>query len=81
MQELNLESLLWSIAILALPLLMAIPARLVWHMYVGKSLDQQEYRAKVRSILDSGQSLERHREKLGDEARQRGITSERVRLI
>jgi hypothetical protein len=60
---------------------MAIPARLVWHMYVGKSLDQQEYRAKVRSILDSGQSLERHREKLGDEARQRNITIERVRLI
>ena len=81
MQGLDLEALLWSIAILALPLLMAIPARLVWHMYVGKSLDQQEYRAKVRSILDSGQSLERHREKLGDEARQRNITIERVRLI
>lgn len=81
MQGLDLEALLWSIAILALPLLMAIPARLIWHMYVGKSLDQQEYRAKVRSILDSGQSLERHREKLGDEARQRNITIERVRLI
>ena len=81
MQGLDLEALLWSIGILALPLLMAIPARLVWHMYVGKSLDQQEYRAKVRSILDSGQSLERHREKLGDEARQRNITIERVRLI
>ena len=81
MQGLDIEALLWSIAILALPLLMAIPARLVWHMYVGKSLDQQEYRAKVRSILDSGQSLERHREKLGDEARQRNITIERVRLI
>jgi len=81
MQGLDLEALIWSIAILALPLLMAIPARLIWHMYVGKSLDQQEYRAKVRSILDSGQSLERHREKLGDEARQRNITIERVRLI
>ncbi|MDC0055480.1 hypothetical protein OAJ94_00315 [Deltaproteobacteria bacterium] len=81
MQELDIEALLWSIAILALPLLMAIPARLVWHMYVGKTLDQQEYRAHVRAILDSGQSLERHREKLDDEARQRNITIERVRLI
>ena len=81
MQELDIEALLWSIAILALPLLMAIPARLVWHMYVGKSLDQQEYREVVRSILDSGQSLVRHRERLDDEARRRGISNERVRLI
>jgi len=81
MQELNIEALLWSIGILALPLLMAIPARLVWHIYVGKTLEQHEYRAHVRAILDSGQSLERHREKLGDEARQRSITIERVRLI
>ena len=81
MQELNFEALLWSIAILGLPLLMAVPARLVWHIYVGKTLEQQEYRAQVRAILDSGQSLERHREKLDDKARQRNIATARVKLI
>lgn len=81
MQELNFEALLWSIGILGLPLLMAVPARLVWHIYVGKTLEQQEYRAQVRAILDSGQSLERHREKLDDKARQRNITTARVKLI
>ncbi len=81
MQEVDIQSLLWAIGILALPLVMAIPARLVWHMYVGRTLDQQEYRSLVRSILDSGQSLIRHRERLDDEARRKGITNERVRLI
>lgn len=81
MQDVDVESLLWAIGILALPLLMAIPARYAWHRLVAHTLDQQEYRSLVHSILDSGQSLIRHRERLDDEARRRKIDDKRVSLI
>ena len=81
MQDVDVGSLLWAIGILALPLFMAIPARFVWHRWVAHTLGQQEYRAKVKSVLDGGNSLIQHREELDNHARKRNLDYKQVERI
>ena len=50
----DVQALLWGAGILALPLIMALPMRLAWQIWVGIGHEVSEYRTIVRQIVDSG---------------------------
>ena len=79
--DLMVENLLWSIGILALPLLIAIPARVLYQtQFLGIGPAVKSYRATVQRILDAGMQVEHFRESLNDEARRLGIKLSKARL-
>jgi hypothetical protein len=77
----NLENLLWGLGILALPLLLAIPARVLYQtLILGIGPAERSYRSTVKRILDAGNQVEHFREALNDESRRLGIKLSRARL-
>ena len=55
----SLENLLWGLGILALPLLLAIPARVLYQtLILGIGPAERSYRATVKRILDAGNQVE-----------------------
>jgi hypothetical protein len=76
-----LENLLWAIGILMLPLLIAIPARVLYQtQFLGIGPAEKSYRATVQRILDAGMQVEQFRNSLTDEARRLGIKLSKARL-
>ena len=70
----DVENLLWAIGILALPLLLALPAKLLYQTVIlGVGPAERTYRGTVQKILDSGMQVEQFRGVLDDEARRLGI--------
>ena len=67
--EVDVQSLLWALSILAVPLLAAIPLRFIWQYWIGVGHEETEYRTTVRQIIDSGRQLESYRNSLNDVAR------------
>ena len=63
-QELEWGALFRGIGILCIPLLAAIPLRLIWRNWVGQRFEDKQYRARVDSYLKTGLPLEAFREEL-----------------
>ncbi len=78
---LDVENLLWAIAILGLPLLLALPAKLLYRtMILGMGPAERTYRSTVQKILDAGMQVEQFRAVLDDEARRLGLKPSRAKL-
>lgn len=78
---LDVENLLWAIAILGLPLLLALPAKIVYQTVIlGIGPAERNYRSTIQKILDAGMQVEQFREVLNDEARRLGIKPSRAKL-
>ena len=79
--SLDVENLLWAIGILALPLLLALPAKLLYQTVIlGVGPAERNYRSTVQNILDAGMQVEQFRDVLDDEARRLGIKPSRAKL-
>ena len=79
--EAELQELLWGAGILALPLLLALPMRLAWQLWVGIGHEVSEYRTVVRQIVDSGHQVSSFSQTLDDIARNLRIPPAKQRLI
>jgi|TARA_B100001758_G_C18399538_1_gene608072 hypothetical protein len=78
---LDIGNLLWAIGILALPVLLALPAKLLYQTVIlGVGPAERNYRATVQKILDSGMQVEHFREVLDEESRRLGIKASRAKL-
>lgn len=77
----NFEELLWGAGLLALPLIMALPLRLAWQIWVGVGHEAAEYRTVVRQIVDSGNQVTSFRQTLDDIARNLRLSPSKQRLI
>lgn len=77
----DVQALLWGAGILALPLIMALPMRLAWQMWVGIGHEVSEYRTIVRQIVDSGNQVSSFSQTLDDIARNLRISPAKQRLI
>ena len=79
--SLDVGNLLWAIGILALPVLLALPAKLLYQTVIlGVGPAERNYRATVQKILDSGMQVEHFREVLDEESRRLGIKASRAKL-
>ena len=77
----DVENLLWAIGILALPLILALPAKILYQTVIlGVGPAERTYRGTVQKILDSGMQVEQFREVLDDEARRLGLKPSRAKL-
>ncbi len=77
----DVENLLWAIAILGLPLLLALPAKILYQTVIlGVGPAERSYRSTVQKILDAGMQVEQFREVLDDESRRLGIKPSRAKL-
>ena len=79
--EAEVQELLWGAGILALPLLLALPMRLAWQLWVGIGHEVSEYRTVVRQIVDSGHQVSSFSQTLDDIARNLRIPPAKQRLI
>ena len=79
--EAEMQELLWGAGILALPLLLALPMRLAWQLWVGVGHEVSEYRTVVRQIVDSGHQVSSFSQTLDDIARNLRIPPAKQRLI
>jgi hypothetical protein len=77
----DVQALLWGAGILALPLIMALPMRLAWQIWVGIGHEVSEYRTVVRQIVDSGHQVSSFSQTLDDIARNLRISPAKQRLI
>lgn len=75
------QELLWGAGILALPLILALPMRLAWQIWVGIGHEVSEYRTIVRQIVDSGHQVSSFSQTLDDIARNLRIPPAKQRLI
>lgn len=75
------ENLFWAIGILALPLILALPMKLLYQTVIlGVGPAERSYRSTVQRIIDAGMQVEHFRGVLDDEARKLGIKPSRARL-
>ena len=78
---LDIENLVWAIGILALPLVLALPAKLLYQAVIlGVGPAERNYRSTVQKILDAGMQVEQFRDVLDEEARRLGIKASRAKL-
>ena len=78
---LDAGNLLWAIGILALPVILALPAKLLYQTVIlGVGPAERTYRATVQRIIDAGMQVEQFRGVLDDEARKLGIKPSRAKL-
>lgn len=77
----EVQELLWGAGILALPLILALPMRLAWQLWVGIGHEVSEYRTIVRQIVDSGHQVSSFSQTLDDIARNLRIPPAKQRLI
>ncbi len=79
--SLDVGNLLWAVGILALPVLLALPAKLLYQTVIlGVGPAERNYRSTVQKILDSGMQVEHFREVLDEESRRLGIKASRAKL-
>ena len=48
--EIDVQSLIWALGILAVPVFTAIPLRFIWQYWIGGSHEESEYRTTVRPV-------------------------------
>jgi len=79
--EIDFGEILIAVGILTLPLLLALPAKLLYNTTIlGIGPAERTYRSTVQKILDAGMQIEQFRELLDDEARRLGIRPSRAKL-
>ena len=75
------ENLFWAIGILALPLILALPMKLLYQTVIlGVGPAERSYRSTVQRIIDAGMQVEHFRGVLDDEARKLGVKPSRASL-
>ena len=79
--DVDFSALLFALVILFVPLLLAIPMRLIWYRIVGGEVVHEQYKGYVKKILDSGHTISQFRAELNDIAVVRGISKERQSII
>jgi len=79
--EIDLIQILSAIGILFIPILAAIPIRIIWKRYIGGSYQHEEYRRLLSLVVNAGYSLTQFRDQLDEASRRRRIPKERQRLI
>ena len=78
---LDIGNLAWAIGILLLPLILAVPAKILYQTVIlGVGPAERNYRSTVQKILDSGMQIEQFREVLDEEARRLGLKASRAKL-
>jgi hypothetical protein len=78
---LDIGNLMWAIGILALPVLLAVPGKILYQTVIlGVGPAERNYRSTVQKILDSGMQVEQFREVLDEEARRLGLKASRAKL-
>ena len=79
---LDIGNLMWAIGILALPVLLAVPGKILYQTVIlGVGPAERNYRSTVQKILDSGMQVEQFRESiLDEEARRLGLKASRAKL-
>ena len=79
--ELDVAGLLWATGILSIPILLALPMRLAWRLFIGVGHEESQYRNSVRQIIDAGKQVSPFRTTLDDLARSLHIQPSKQRLI
>ena len=79
--EIELIQILSAIGILFIPILAAIPIRIIWKRYVGGAYQHEEYRRLLSLVVNAGYSLSQFRDQLNEAARRRRIQKDRQKLI
>jgi len=79
--EIELIQILSAIGILCIPILVAIPIRIIWKRYIGGSYQHEEYRRLLSLVVNAGYSLSQFRDQLDEAARRRRITKDKQKLI
>ena len=74
-------ALLWSLGLLALPLLAAVPVSSLFKSWLGSKASHSRYREAVRRVLNSGSTLRKYRVALDEEARMNQIDKDRQSRI
>ena len=77
----SLESLFTAVLILLSPVIFALPVSFAWRWWVGMNPEQEDYREKVRRVLDSGIPIRKYRSQLDAEARKVHLNSDRQARI
>ena len=79
--DVDFSALLFALVLLFVPLLLAIPMRLIWSRIVGGEIVHEQYKGYVKKILDSGHMISQFRTELNEIAVVRGISKDRQSLI
>ena len=66
MATLDVDGFIYGFIILILPLILALPMRLAWQIFVGSGHEASEYKQNVRQIIDSGHQVSAFRDALDD---------------
>ena len=74
-------ALLWSVGLLALPLVAAVPVSSLFKSWLGSKASHSRYREAVRRVLNSGSTLRKYRAALDEEARLNQIDKDRQSRI
>ena len=62
--DIELIQILSAIGILLIPILVAIPIRIIWKRYVGGAYQHEEYRRLLSLVVNAGHSLSQFRDQL-----------------
>ncbi len=79
--EIELIQILSAIGILCIPIVVAMPIRIIWKRYVGGAYQHEEYRRLLSLVINAGYSLSQFRDQLDEAARRRRIPKDRQKLI
>ena len=79
--DLDATELFWALGILSIPILLALPMRLAWRLFIGVGHEESQYRNSVRQIIDAGRQVAPFRTTLDDLARSLHIQPSKQRLI
>jgi len=81
MAAVDTSSLMWAASLLSIPLLLALPMRLGWRLFIGVGHEASQYRNTVLQIIDAGRQVAPFRATLDDIARSLHIRPSHQRLI
>ena len=77
----SVETLFTAVLILLGPVILALPVSFAWRWWVGMEPEQEDYREKVRRVLDAGIPIRKYRSQLDAEARKVHLNSDRQARI
>ena len=80
-EVLDVEGLMMAFGLLCIPVILAIPLRVAWSLFMGTGLEEGQYREKVNQIIDSGMQVAPFRQVLDDIARGLKLEGKKQRLI
>ncbi len=81
MATVDSSTLIWAASLLSIPLLLALPMRLGWRLFIGVGHEESQYRNTVLQIIDAGRQIAPFRATLDDVARSLHIRPSHQRLI